>query len=114
MEAVLQNTTWLANDSREGKLEKLEAMSVVNVLPEQGFEDETLEKKHRDLVLSEEDYFLNEVNIRRAELIRKFEVLRDEYSSNKYVIYSFFFLLHIVNYDGNTLCVGTVHSLTEM
>ncbi|GFS12110.1 endothelin-converting enzyme 2 [Elysia marginata] len=81
METVLRETTWMNNSTREAALEKLEAMGLTNVLPKEGFEDKTLEKKHKDLVLTEEDYFQNEVNIRRAALKRNFEQLRDAYSS---------------------------------
>ncbi|GFS12229.1 endothelin-converting enzyme 1 [Elysia marginata] len=84
METVLRETTWMNNSTREAALEKLKAMGLTNVLPEEGFEDETLEKKHKDLVLTEEDYFQNEVNMKRASMKRNLEKLRDLHSSTEF------------------------------
>ncbi|GFR94840.1 endothelin-converting enzyme 1 [Elysia marginata] len=79
---LLRNSTWMGNTTRRVALTKLEAMTLLNVLPEKGYDDETLTKRHAGLVLSKDNFYQNERNIHRLEVIRKMRTLNHPYDSH--------------------------------
>ncbi|GFR86804.1 endothelin-converting enzyme 1 [Elysia marginata] len=76
LEDVLKNTAWMENTTRQAALEKLKAMSLLNTLPEQGYDDESMEDEFKDMIMSTKNYYKNKKTIDREELKSNLEKLR--------------------------------------
>ncbi|GFR99126.1 endothelin-converting enzyme homolog [Elysia marginata] len=70
------NTTWMGNKTRQNVLFKLEKLSLQNILPEHGFDDESLEEEYKDMMLSPKNYFKNRDTIQYHKLKRDLKKLR--------------------------------------
>ncbi|KAK3769242.1 hypothetical protein RRG08_005188 [Elysia crispata] len=66
---ILNNTSWMARSSKQAALDKLESIALINVLPEEGFDDDSLDMVYKNFVMSGENYYENiETSIREAEM----------------------------------------------